>query len=335
MATTGLFLVLLEHDRKAREEVANRLGTAVLGRASKKGYTQGIPFLGSIEYLYALVLGFVQVQALTDPLREVLDAEIRYYRDNNWFDPYRFAFSAGAQLILSDFSSHACNIMVKYLASLGLDQLKMDELIPVLWLVTKNFDRISDALRKEDEASLVEALADCKQKLWDLFHASQAGLVFAYPPTDRTTESEELTGEAGYFIPTLQLALLDDVLADFQQRLLVFSKTEFDEKLVRTTKRLEIWNLLVSAVACLSISLFLVHWVSFVPSRILVTVLVLLNADIFLLIVARLMEVLQVRVPLLPSTRSLLEGNTREWVKFILVGAVAGLLSYVTTPTRP
>lgn len=202
----------------------------------------------------------------------------------------------------------------------------MDEgsVIALLWALTSMPEEVL-APEKTEPRVLVSDLLPLRQNIWSRFQALYTRLSF-----EETFEGESSASSTGwYYVPLIELALLDDCLSLFEEELLVFSRGNLESYVLHRAKIREIVNLTLLLVAVIFGNV--VAWnVDVVPPAALRAGLAFVDTEIALYLLARGTEVFDKRLPFLPTSRALLHGNLRALTKLVLAGAVVALLAWLT-----
>jgi len=162
----------------------------------------------SPEMFYSTATGLVLSGVLKsdDKLKGVLSYYVMQEIDRNWLKKiFRFAlYSAAAFELQVDLP--AKKKIVKFLSSISIDELHMDEVVPLIWFLTKYYEDVMKVVSRR--TTMRKLIEEKKQQLWEQFENQR--LYFSYE-TGEIDEEAEIG--SGYSLSTFELGMIDDMLA--------------------------------------------------------------------------------------------------------------------------
>lgn len=141
-----------------------------------------------------------------DELKEALCYYVTQEIDRNWSKKiFRFAlYSAAAFELQVDLP--AKKKIVKFLSSISVDDLRIDEVVPLIWFLTKYYEDVMKVVSRR--TTMRKLIEEKKQQLWEQFENQR--LYFSYE-TGEVDEEAEIG--SGYSLSTFELGMVDDMLA--------------------------------------------------------------------------------------------------------------------------
>ena len=162
----------------------------------------------SPEMFYSTATGLVLSGALKsdEELRGVLSYYVTQEIDRNWSKKiFRFALYSAAGFELQ-VDLPAKKKIVKFLSSISVDELRIDEVVPLIWFLTKYYDDVMKIVSRR--TTMRKLIEEKKQQLWEQFENQR--LYFSYE-TGEVDEEAEIG--SSYSLSTFELGMIDDMLA--------------------------------------------------------------------------------------------------------------------------
>lgn len=225
IASAALYTALLTalKDELRVKEIHDKIIERLL-RLDKKEKGK-FSLFNSPETFYATILGLALSSAFKtdDQLKKTLSDYVMKEIENNWANKvYRFALYSGAALELG-MASTAAEKIITFLSAMELDELHIDEIIPLVWFTTKYDNILSNLVGKR--IALKKLVEEKKQRLWEQF-VNQSAL-FSYN-IDISNQAIEPEISSGYTLSTFELAMIDDFLASAEKTYRVDPDEVFD-----------------------------------------------------------------------------------------------------------
>jgi len=164
----------------------------------------------SPEIFYSTVIGMVLSGATRSDkeLKDMLSKYVKQEIENSWSNKvYRFALYSATALELN-LDSYSSDKIIKYLSSISVKELNIDEVIPLLWFMTKYSENLDTIVRRR--RSLRRLIEEKRAKLWEQFQNQR--MYFSFD-IEISGEEAEFETSSGYTLSTFELAMIDDTLA--------------------------------------------------------------------------------------------------------------------------
>ena len=200
-------LTLLKDELKVKENHDRIRGRLLELDKKEKGK---FSLFNSPEIFYATVLGLSISNAIKtdEELKTALSNYLVKEVENNWSNKvYRFALYSSSAFELG-FVPKVGEKIITFLSAVELNELHIDEIIPLIWFTTKYNENLNCLVRKKQ--ALARLMKEKKQQLWEQF--LNQSTYFSY---DIEMSREEIEPEigSGYTLSTFELAMIDDIFA--------------------------------------------------------------------------------------------------------------------------
>lgn len=314
IAAAGIYSAFLKElgEQKAAHGAAEKVKNRLL-ELRNKGESKFSVF-NSPELFYAASMGLIKTGVIKEDkiLQDLLVAHIDSQIRSQWFSKViRFVFFSDLKIEIDTLQQEFAESLVRYFHSLKIETLHRDEIIPLLWFLEKNYGLIRQVLSNESLNSNI--IDETRQKLWQQLDA-QKNYYILHEETQESSERKE-----GYFLSTVELALLDELLLKFEKDYLVLTKDD-----VKSLRTREAVRFKVSFWVILNIALWLGSWLLFTKFQKALPYAVTIDLWILLFSAVKILEVFGKKIPFFSSDEML--KKVLWWVTSFLISGLGGYI---------
>jgi len=204
-------------DKKSTNEIQIYIKRRIIELDKKQEWKFSL--FNTPEIFYSVVIGLVESKGLDDNIKNILFKYAVKELKNKWFNrTFRFALYSAA---LIELGVEDTNEIIRFLISLNVKELSIEEVIHLLWFIVKYEDKLIRYTKNTETQKLIE---NKKSELLEQFENQYAHLSYEIQATEEFDPREG----ALYTLSTFMLGLLDDLLASLEKTYKVNPADVFD-----------------------------------------------------------------------------------------------------------